>query len=177
MCLVTYPVIKTLISNWYESSFIMVVYENFFQSSVRIFCPKHNLKFFSHKQPLKTTCGSVRNEFSSCRVLLEPFLERYWWIRKMEKKHDVWKILLHPGSICDPIRYELDVMCITGLPIGESKGGETSTTCSKTFQFHAVLGEIWQNRMLMPPRRLVPPPRGNHGSAIVTRLKSDMSTL
>ena len=27
---------------------------------------------------------------------------------------------------------------------------------SKFFQFHAVLGEIWQNRMLVPP----PPPPG-----------------
>ena len=30
---------------------------------------------------------------------------------------------------------------------------------SKFFQLHAVFGEIWQNRML------VPPPRGNPGSA------------
>ena len=38
---------------------------------------------------------------------------------------------------------------------------------SKFFQFHAVLGEIWQNRMLAPPppRELAPPPRGNPRSA------------
>ena len=32
---------------------------------------------------------------------------------------------------------------------------------SKFFQFHAVFGKIWQNRMLVPPGELVPPPRGN----------------
>ena len=36
---------------------------------------------------------------------------------------------------------------------------------SKFFQFHAVFGEIWQNRMLVPPGELAPPPRGNPGSA------------
>ena len=32
---------------------------------------------------------------------------------------------------------------------------------SKFFQFHAVFGKIWQNRMLAPPRELAPPSRGN----------------
>ena len=32
---------------------------------------------------------------------------------------------------------------------------------SKFFQFHAVFGKIWQNRMLAPPGELAPPPRGN----------------
>ena len=36
---------------------------------------------------------------------------------------------------------------------------------SKFFQFHAVFGKIWQNRMLAPPGELAPPPRGNPGSA------------
>ena len=37
---------------------------------------------------------------------------------------------------------------------------------SKFFQFHAVFGKIWQNRMLAPPLgELAPPPRGNSGSA------------
>ena len=35
----------------------------------------------------------------------------------------------------------------------------------KFFQFHAVFGKIWQNRMLAPPGELAPPPRGNPGSA------------
>ena len=35
----------------------------------------------------------------------------------------------------------------------------------KFFQFHAVFGENWQNHMLAPPGELVPPPRGNPGSA------------
>ena len=37
---------------------------------------------------------------------------------------------------------------------------------SKFFQFHAVFGKFWQNRMLAPPPgELAPPPRGNPGSA------------
>ena len=37
---------------------------------------------------------------------------------------------------------------------------------SKFFQFHAVFGKLWQNRMLAPsPGELAPPPRGNPGSA------------
>ena len=41
---------------------------------------------------------------------------------------------------------------------------------SKFFQFHAVFGKIWQNRMLAPPpRELAPPPRGNPGSATVDK--------
>ena len=42
---------------------------------------------------------------------------------------------------------------------GGSKGGARGTPRSKFFQFHAVFGKIWQNRMLAPP------PRGNPGSA------------
>ena len=39
---------------------------------------------------------------------------------------------------------------------------------SKFFQFHAVFGKIWQNRMLAPPPpELAPPPRGNPGFATV----------
>ena len=39
---------------------------------------------------------------------------------------------------------------------------------SKFFQFHAVFGKIWQNRMLAPPPgELAPPPRGNPRSATV----------
>ena len=43
---------------------------------------------------------------------------------------------------------------------------------SKFFQFHAVFGKIWQNRMLVPPGELAPPPQGNPGSAtgVVTAL-------
>ena len=37
---------------------------------------------------------------------------------------------------------------------------------SKFFQFHAVLGKFWQNRMSAPPPgKLASPPRGNPGSA------------
>ena len=37
----------------------------------------------------------------------------------------------------------------------------------KFFQFHAVFGKCWQNRMLAPPGELAPPPWGNPGSATV----------
>ena len=50
-------------------------------------------------------------------------------------------------------------MANTKVNSGGSKG-------SKFFQFHAVFGKVWQNRMLAsPPRQLAPPPRGNPGSA------------
>ena len=39
-----------LTSDWYVNSLIMVVYENFFASPVRIFCPKVDY-FFSLRQP------------------------------------------------------------------------------------------------------------------------------
>ena len=47
---------------------------------------------------------------------------------------------------------------------------------SKFFQFHAVFGKIWQNRMLVhlpppPPRGLTPPPRGNSGAATEHNMK------
>ena len=50
---------------------------------------------------------------------------------------------------------------------GGSKGGarDTPSRGPKFFQFHAVFGKIWQNRMLAPPGELAPPPRGNPGSA------------
>ena len=36
---------------------------------------------------------------------------------------------------------------------------------SKFFQFHAIFGKVWQNRMLAPPGGLAPQPQGNPGSA------------
>ena len=49
---------------------------------------------------------------------------------------------------------------------GGSKGGARDAPPGpKFFQFHEVLGKIWQNRMLEPPGELAPPPRGNPGSA------------
>ena len=35
------------------------------------------------------------------------------------------------------------------------------------FQFHAVFGKFWQNRMLAPPGELASPPRGNPGFSTV----------
>ena len=51
---------------------------------------------------------------------------------------------------------------------GGSKGAQgMPPQWSKFFQFHALFGKIWQNRMLAPPppRELAPPPWGNPGSA------------
>ena len=49
---------------------------------------------------------------------------------------------------------------------GGSKGaqGTHAPWGSKFFQFHAVFGKNWQNRILAPPGELARPPRGNPGS-------------
>ena len=41
-----------------------------------------------------------------------------------------------------------------------ARGMRTPLWGSKFFQFHAVLGEIWQNHMLVPPRRVGAPSSG-----------------
>ena len=62
------------------------------------------------------------------------------------------------------------------LTIGGSKGGASVPPWrSKFFQFHAVFGKIWQNRMLAPPGELAPPPRGNPGSATVNIMLAQIS--
>ena len=43
--------------------------------------------------------------------------------------------------------------------------GRAPPSGPKFFQFHAVFGKMWQNRMLAPLGELAPPPRGNPGSA------------
>ena len=49
---------------------------------------------------------------------------------------------------------------------GGSKRGARDSPRSKFFQIHAVSGKIWQILMLgAPPGELMPPPRGNPGSA------------
>ena len=48
---------------------------------------------------------------------------------------------------------------------GGREGRVPSPPGSKFFQFHAVFGKIWQNRILAPPGELAPPPRENPGSA------------
>ena len=48
----------------------------------------------------------------------------------------------------------------------QSVGDQSPPPGSKFFEFHAVSGKIWQNRMLAPPPgQLAPLPRGNPGSA------------
>ena len=49
-------------------------------------------------------------------------------------------------------------------PVADLTGGARS----KLFQFHAVFGKIWQNRMMVAPGELAPPPRGNRASATAT---------
>ena len=51
---------------------------------------------------------------------------------------------------------------------GGSKGGARNAhpRGPNSFNFMQFFGKIWQNRMLAPPGGLVPPPRGNPGSAI-----------
>ena len=48
-----------------------------------------------------------------------------------------------------------------------ARGTHAPSWGPKFFQFHAVFGKIWQNRMLAPPPpgELALPPRGNPGSA------------
>ena len=53
------------------------------------------------------------------------------------------------------------------LPVADLRGARGTPRGPKFFQFHAVFGKIWQNRMLAPPGELAPPPRGNPGSATV----------
>ena len=50
-------------------------------------------------------------------------------------------------------------------------GARTRPPGSKFFQFHAVFGKIWQNRMLVLPRGVGAPPRGNPGSATAISLR------
>ena len=38
--------------------------------------------------------------------------------------------------------------------------GPVAPPRSKLFQFHAVFGKIWQNRILVPPGVLAPRPQG-----------------
>ena len=59
---------------------------------------------------------------------------------------------------------------------GGSKGRHKGHTCpwvSKCFQFHAIFGNIWQNRMFAhPPLRVGAPPRENPLSATAYRCKN-----
>ena len=49
--------------------------------------------------------------------------------------------------------------------MADLRGARGAPPGSKFFQFHAVFGKFWQNRMLAPsPGELAPPPRGNPGS-------------
>ena len=60
---------------------------------------------------------------------------------------------------------------INGGSKGWREGCAPPLVGSKFFQFHAVFGEIWQNRMLAaPPGGLAPPSRGNPGSATASDL-------
>ena len=45
-----------------------------------------------------------------------------------------------------------------------AQGTRVLTRASNSFQFHAVLGKIWQNHVLVPPEGVAPSPKGNPGS-------------
>ena len=65
-----------------------------------------------------------------------------------------------------PIRSDSQAKRCSGGSKGGGKVCGPPPVGSKFFQFHAVFGNIWQNRMLVPPPGgLVPPPRRNPGSA------------
>ena len=59
---------EELISNWSVNSFIVNVYEDFFKSLVRIFCPKALLQNVLIGNHYKTIYGAVRTKYSSRRV-------------------------------------------------------------------------------------------------------------
>ena len=48
---------------------------------------------------------------------------------------------------------------------------------SKFFQFYAVFGKFWQNRMLAPPGKLAPPPGENLVSATVPSIPRSSTEL
>ena len=84
------------------------------------------------------------------------FLLPYYYLRYGSRYKYPWAfIYLLYIMVC------LSLMDFDGHSIAGSKGGaRDAPPCGpKFFQFHAVLGKIWQNRMLAPP------PRGNSGSA------------
>ena len=53
------------------------------------------------------------------------------------------------------------------MPVADLHSKILDPPGSKFFQFHAVFGKNWQNRMLAPPGEFAHPPRGNPGSATV----------
>ena len=61
------------------------------------------------------------------------------------------------------MKVALNVYAVADLR--EARGMRDPVRGSKFFQFYAVFGIIWQNRMLARPGRFTPPPRGNPGSA------------
>ena len=70
---------------------------------------------------------------------------------------------LAPLTIYGYVRHKFPIMYAVADLRG--KRGTCDPRGSKFFQFHAVFGKIWENRMLAPPGELAPPPRGNAGSA------------
>ena len=84
----------------------------------------------------------------------------------------VFFLCLHSSlsSCCCVVVCQIWSYCVDwGYEIsGGSKGGHRGRVPPwgpKFFQFHAVFGKFWQNRMLATPVELAPPPQGNPGSA------------
>ena len=91
------------------------------------------------------------------------FPKTAWKWNKLDRERGV------PGVCPSWIRQWVGTQ-IVWVCSGGSKGGRGGRAPppwgSKFFQFHAVFGKIWQNRMLAPPPgELAPPPQGNPRSA------------
>ena len=67
----------------------------------------------------------------------------------------------HTHSLSVLVNFECFVS-VVDLGGREGRAPPPPPWAPKFFRFHAVFGQIWQNRMLAPP-----PPRGNPGSSAV----------
>ena len=83
--------------------------------------------------------------------------------------YKIGTILLFSGVRCEVHSAQCEIHGAQHDAVADLRGAQGTCTPPrfKFFQFHAVFGKIWQNRMLVPPGELVPPPRGNPGSATV----------
>ena len=82
-----------------------------------------------------------------------------------------WRLQSKSVPVCPPICRSVCVPVYLSVSVADLMGGcerRLPPPGFKFFQFHAVFGEIWQNRKLAQPPSpggLAPPPRGNPGSA------------
>ena len=100
----------------------------------------------------------------------------YYSVKNSQKLHENEEILQCRAATATCIHTHTHLYCCAIcelyfsviLPVADLHGKILDAPPpSEFFQFHAVFGKIWQNRMLAlpPPGELAPPPRGNPGSA------------